>query len=93
MQSPVAWSVSIVAEPAAVLAADWYEQQTICGDFLRQIRHLQMNPDEPLGLESLLPEHPTSAALAAAADVSDRAVRERVLRETAMLGIDLLSPE
>jgi len=90
---PAAWSLSMSAEPTAVLPPEWYEQQTIRGDFLRQIRHYQMNPSEPLDLEAYLAEGQLADTLEAAAQVSDKATRERVLREAAMLGVDLLSGE
>ena len=90
---PAAWSVSISVEPTAVLLPEWYEQQTIRGDFLRELRHYQMNPAEPLDLESYLGEQHLAGSLAPVAEISDEASRERVLREAAMLGVDLLSGE
>jgi hypothetical protein len=90
---PAAWSVSLEAEPAGVLPLEWYEQQTIRGEFLRAVRHYQMNPDEPLELESYLCEEHSAGTLGARVAISDRAVRDRVLLEAAMLGVDLLSGE
>ncbi len=90
---PAAWSVSLSAEPAAVLPPEWYEQQTIRGDFLRQLRHYQMNPSEPLDLESYLAGRPSAGSLGPAAQIPDQATRDRVLREAAVLGVDLLSGE
>ena len=90
---PAAWSLSLSAEPAAVLPPEWYEQQTIRGDFLRQLRHYQMNPSESLGLESYLGARQPAGTWEAAAEIPDQATRDRVLREAAMLGVDLLSGE
>jgi len=90
---PAAWSVSLVAETAAVLPPEWYEHETIRGDFLRRIRHYQMNPEEPLELEAYLSQQQLTGTLRAAAAISEAALRERVLREAAMLGVDLLSGE
>jgi len=90
---PAAWSLSLEAEPNAVLLPEWYEQQTIRGDFLRAVRHYQMNRTEPLELESYLAEPHRAGTLEAAVVPSDRATRERVLREAALLGVDLLSGE
>ena len=90
---PAAWSVSLSAEPAAVLPPEWYEQQTIRGDFLRQLRHYQMNASEPLDLESFLADPQLDGALASAAQIPDQATRDLVLREAALLGVDLLSGE
>jgi len=91
--SHVVWSVEMDLELENTIPAGWYEQQTICGDFLRALRHLQKNPGESLGLESLVPEPHLAGAPASAAVVADAAVRERVLLEAALLGIDLLSGE
>ena len=55
-RSPPAWSVSLEVELSETLPPEWYEQETIRGDFLRAIRQLQMNPDEPLGLDQYLAE-------------------------------------
>ena len=49
-RSPAAWSVSLEVEISETLPPEWYEQETIRGDFLRAVRQLQMNPDEPLAL-------------------------------------------
>jgi hypothetical protein len=91
--SPMAWSLSLEVEPQAAFPSDWYEQQTICGDFLREMRHYQMNPSQSLELETYLSEQHQAGILGVAADLSDPAVRERVLREAALLGVDLLSGE
>jgi hypothetical protein len=91
--SPTRWSVSLEAEPAAALPPEWYEQETIRGDFLRELRQYQMNPQQPLGLENYLGERQRAGTLGAAAAVADAEVRQRVLCEAALLGVDLLSGE
>lgn len=90
---PAAWSVSLVAESDDVLPPEWYEQETLRGDFLRAVRHLQMNPSEPLDLECYLSESQTAGPLGAAAAIDSKAIRDQVLRDAAMLGVDLLSGE
>jgi len=103
--SPAAWSTSLEIEPSAVLNPEWYEQKTIRGDFLRAVRQYQMDPAQRLDLEHLLGKPYAAGAgatglasaaageTAAAAEVSDPAVRERVLSQAALLGVDLLSGE
>jgi hypothetical protein len=101
--SPAAWSASLEIESAAVLNPEWYEQKTIRGDFLRAVRQYQMDPAQRLDLEPLLGKPHAAGAtglasaaageIAALAAVSDPAVRERVLCEAALLGVDLLSGE
>lgn len=92
-RSPPVWTVSLEVEAAETLPPEWYEQETIRGDFLRAVRLLQMNPDEPLGLEEYLSEADRGGELAAAAVLPDYAARGRVLREAAALGADLLTGE
>jgi len=90
---PAAWSISLSVEPTAVLPPEWYEQHTIRGDFLRQLRHHQVNPSEPLGLDAYLADGHLAGTLESVAEIADVPTRERVLREAAMLGVDLLSGE
>jgi hypothetical protein len=91
--SPAAWSVSLAVEAPAMLAPQAYEQETILGDFLRQVRRYQMNPEEPLELEGFLSEEQLAGTLGAAATLAAPAARELSLREAAILGVDLLSGE
>ncbi len=96
---PPAWSVSLDVELSDILPPEWYEQETIRGDFLRAIRQWQMNSGEPLGLEAYLSEAHRAGALASIADLDQTdddpshgdSTRQAVLREAAILGIDLLS--
>lgn len=90
---PAAWSISLRAEPTASLPQELYEQETILGDFLRTIRQLQMNPDDPVELESYVAEKHLAGTLGSAMAVPDATRRNRVLREAALLGVDLLSGE
>lgn len=93
LASPPRWSVSLEAEPTAALPAAWYEEDSIRGDFLRAVRQYQAGGHEPLDLDAYLDPRHASGTLGAAVSVSDPAVRERVLREAALLGVDLLSGE
>lgn len=90
---PAAWSVSLDVEPAATFPPEWYEQETIRGEFLRAIRRLQVNPDEPIDLESYMAEEYLAGVLSPAATIGQKPARDRVLREAAWLGVDLLSGE
>ena len=92
-RKPAAWSVSLEVEAAETLQPELYEQETIRGDFLRAVRMFQMNGDEPLGLENYLSEADRESDWAAAVATPDEATRKRLLRETAALGVDLLTGE
>ncbi|MCL4191696.1 MAG: DNA repair exonuclease [Thermoguttaceae bacterium] len=87
------WSLSLRPESPPVLPPEAYEQQTIAGDFLRAVRHYQMNPADPLDLKSCLSESQQASPVAGVARADDRALREQVLREAAILGSDLLGGE
>ncbi len=91
--SPLAWSLTLESEPSAALPPQWYDQESIRGEFLREIRRYQIDSAEPLELASYLSEGHLAGTLATAATDVSRSVRERVLREAAMLGVDLLSGE
>jgi DNA repair protein SbcD/Mre11 len=88
--SPSVWSLSIDVEPADRLPEEWYEQETIRGDFLREIRRLQMNSDEPLQFESYISDAHQAGSLGAMAQLHDANARGRVLIEAASLGAALL---
>ncbi|HUT13501.1 MAG TPA: DNA repair exonuclease [Thermoguttaceae bacterium] len=90
---PVAWSASLGVEFSAGLPPQWYEQETIRGDFLRAIRQLQMNAGEPIDLEPYVAEEHLAGTLGSLLTVADRPARDRVLSEAALLGVDLLSGE
>jgi len=91
--SPAVWSVALAAEPLAVVPPQWYEQETILGDFLRELRRQQVDSGIPVALEAYLAEPDRTGPLAAIASVAPGPERERILREAAMLGCDLLSGE
>jgi DNA repair protein SbcD/Mre11 len=88
--SPSAWSLSINIEPADRLPEEWYEQETIRGDFLREIRRLQMNSEESLELQAYISEAHQAGSLGAVAQLPDAYARGRVLTEAALLGAALL---
>lgn len=90
---PAAWSVALVAESDEAVPPEWYEQQTLRGDFLRAVRHLEMNRSEPLGLEGYLGQSQAAGPLGAAAAMDSKLIRDQVLREAATLGVDLLTGE
>jgi DNA repair exonuclease SbcCD nuclease subunit len=90
---PAAWSLSLQTECSFDLPPQQYEEETIRGDFLRAIRQLQINPSEPLDLQSYLTDEQLAEEVRSSVIVAERSRRERVLREAALLGVDLLSGE
>lgn len=91
--SPVAWSIGLETEAANAYPAEWYEQETIRGDFLRAIEHLRMNPDESPGIEDYLPKSYRAGTLVSVASLDEKVLRRQVLEEAARLGVELLGGE
>lgn len=91
--APAVWSLSIEVEPADRFPGEWYEQETIRGDFLREIRRLWMNSEEALELETYVSESHRAGSLGAMIGPADLNARRRVLSEAALLGAALLTGE
>ena len=78
--SPVAWSASMEMEPAVELPAEWFEQNTICGDFLRELRQEQLAPERPLVLTDYLPKELAKKEASEAGAEDDRSARDGTAR-------------
>jgi len=98
-KQPAAWTVSVqsVAAPwntsATSVPAELYEQETILGEFLRGLRDYESDPGRPLGLDHFFSERQLAGSVADVVGLPDQEARSRVLREAAVLGVDLLGPE
>jgi hypothetical protein len=66
----------------------WYEQDSILGDFVRAVRELEASC-EPLDLSSSV-DAAHAGSLREAVSINDPKLRQAVLREAAILGVDLL---
>ncbi|MGD9126315.1 MAG: DNA repair exonuclease [Planctomycetia bacterium] len=90
-REPAVWTVSLDVQTSNH-PGQWYEQDSIRGDFLRSIEQLDKDATAPLGLDTML----ESAALPAATKKmlldTDR-VRGDVLSKAASLGVDLLGTD
>ncbi len=91
--SPVAWSLSVDAEPSLALPPEWFEQETIRGDFLRAIRQYEKSADQALDWTAYLPDGVLAEVLGPGIAASDKQARRKVLHEAALLGVDLLTGE
>jgi DNA repair exonuclease SbcCD nuclease subunit len=87
--SPALWTVRLTAEPRQDFPPEWYEEETMLGEFLRNVRQLASSPDTKIDLSKYL--DPLPAELAAALDIPDAETRADVLQRAATLGADLLS--
>jgi DNA repair exonuclease SbcCD nuclease subunit len=91
-QSPAVWSVAIDCDEPLCVPAEWYDEETIRGDVLRQFRELEEKGDVDLELAEFLPEGHRNGAFAELAKVTS-ADRGGLLLAAAMLGMDLMSLE
>lgn len=87
--TPPLWSVSLELEPPEELPADWCEEDSILGDYLRVVQKYESDPEARLQLDKDLPASapPELARLLASEDPSQR---NQVLQDAALLGADLL---
>lgn len=87
---PGIWSVSIDAEPPALLPSGWYEEDTVLGDYLRLVQQLQHDPDKQLSLEPISGSHRLDERMQRRLHHIDAKSRDVLLRRVAILGVDVL---
>jgi len=90
-RSPVAWSVSITCDSPLSVPAEWYDQETCLGDFLRETREFELHEEMLLDLRPLLPEDLRDEFLESIARVETAEERGALLCRAAKLGVDLLT--
>jgi hypothetical protein len=90
-RSPVVWSASIDCPSPLSVPAEWYDQETCLGDFLRQVREFELHSDQALALCDFLPSDIGDDALAAIAQIDGDDERSALLCRAAKLGVDLLT--
>jgi DNA repair exonuclease SbcCD nuclease subunit len=89
-RSPVAWSASITCESLLSVPAEWYDQETCLGDFLRTIRDFEQQ-DTAFDLRPFLPENVRDEFLEGIARVDSDESRGALLCRASKLGVDLLT--
>lgn len=90
-RSPLAWSASLDCASPLSVPAEWYDQETCLGDFLREVREFELHDDLPLNLKQFLPEGLGDDPLAAIAEIDGAEHRAALLCSAAKLGVDLLT--
>lgn len=88
-----AWTYSFDLDPPESLPQQWYEEDSILGDFLRAVQTQEAGKSEPLRLANYLADAHAMGVFGRALEVSEPASRLRLLREAAALGVDLLRGE
>ena len=69
---------------------EWYEEDTMLGDYLRSVREYQQDTTGKLNLSQFV-DHDSSEEVLVAATQFDADQRRDMLRESAMMGVKLLS--
>lgn len=87
------WTWELEVEPPSSLPVEWYEEDSILGDFLRAVRDQELGKSDPLRITSYLSEEQASGVWGRALDIPDPASRARLLRHAAVMGVDLLRGE
>jgi DNA repair exonuclease SbcCD nuclease subunit len=87
---PAAWSVSIQCGSPLSVPAEWYDQETVLGDWLRTVREYEQDDSLTLDLTRFLPEGMSGDPLAALANVAERE-RGELICTAAKLGLDLMT--
>lgn len=92
--SPGLFSASLKFAPAGELPPPWYQEDTLLGDFLREIRLKQHKPDAS-AKESQTPAGWTTADLAepGAGGLSESEAEQRAWRDAVLLGLEMLRGE
>jgi DNA repair protein SbcD/Mre11 len=90
-RSPLVWSASLDCASPLSVPAEWYDQETCLGDFLRQVREFELQEDLPLDVKQFLPEELGDDPLAAIAEIDSAELRAALLCSAAKLGVDLLT--
>lgn len=89
-RQPVAWSASITCDSPLSVPAEWYDQETCLGDFLRVIRDFSRD-ESPFHLQPFLPPNVRDEFLESIAEVDSAEARTDLLCRASKLGVDLLT--
>ena len=90
-RSPVAWSASLTCDSPLSVPAEWYDQETCLGDFLRETREFELHDERPFNLRPFLPEDLRDEFLESIAQIDSADERGALLCRAAKLGVDLLT--
>jgi DNA repair exonuclease SbcCD nuclease subunit len=88
---PLAWSASLECTSPLSVPAEWYDQETVLGDFVRQVRTSLEDEQTPFDLKRYLPADVREEELLAAAQAGAGAERSTLITRAAKLGVDLLT--
>ncbi|MBX3434585.1 MAG: hypothetical protein KF847_14800 [Pirellulales bacterium] len=91
-QSPALWTVAIECDEPLQAPAEWYDEETIRGDLLRQFRSYENDPAVSLELAEFLPDDRREGRFAELAEIPPHE-RAGLLVAAAKLGMELIAVE
>jgi hypothetical protein len=84
------WTVALEAVLPESPPDQWLDENTMLGDFLRELQEFEFRRENEGTLQERLGQLGLSGHLPQICDLSDRSEQQRVIREAAKLGADLL---
>ena len=84
------WSTSVRIETPDSMPIDWYEEDTLLGEYLRAMGRYQSDESLKLNLHPYMPQTVNNKVTAGMTDVSLNRRRE-VLRKAMLLGVEYLA--
>jgi len=91
-RSPAAWTISLEVDAPSAVPEDWFEEDTILGDFLREVRKVERE-GRRLEIDSLVQGENLPDALTRLLSLPDAAIAKEALHEACLMGADLLRGE
>jgi hypothetical protein len=88
--SPAIWSIGLELEPPHALRAEWCDEDSILGDYMRVVQDYQEEDQKPIEVRSLIGDEELPGQVRSNTWLTDLVERDEVLRNAAMLGLDLL---
>jgi DNA repair exonuclease SbcCD nuclease subunit len=89
-RAPYAWSATIDCDSPLSIPAEWYDQETCLGDFLRVVRDFEMH-ETPFDLRPFLPANVRDEYLESIAVLDSPEANKDLLCRASKLGVDLLT--
>jgi hypothetical protein len=86
------WTLAVEAESPAIPTEEW-EEDSVCGEFLRAVSELQQQPESWRKLESQLPDEPLRDILLDQLKQLSAEQRRELWQQVAVLGRELLRGE
>ncbi len=91
-ESPPLWTVALECSSQLDVPREWYDEETIMGDVLREFRKLQQDSNIPLALEDFLPEELRDTPRAELAAVAEED-RGALLWAASKMAVDMMDGE